>query len=188
MDANPLPSLEQVRAMLEDLAGGGERGEVATWAAGYVAAHAAGGAASTDPVVWRALVRMAGADLTSSPGVWLHPRADVLAWLREVQVELPARREWQLHGELVWLTPAQGGRPSGPPDGEHYTGVVLVPPGGSAGTGRLVMRLSQVGSWRAQVQGRWGGSQRPHVQAGLVLVVMEGERAVGYLHVQQASD
>lgn len=99
-------------------------------------------------------------------------------------------------GEVVWLTPEQGGRRGGPPTAtteRDYAATAFVPPHTlESGLASFVLRGFTAGEWRSAAEGRWlivasEGAQA--VQAGSVVVVTEGPTTVGYLHVADvASD
>jgi hypothetical protein len=62
-------------------------------------------------------------------------------------------------GEVIWLTPEQGGRERGIPavtDGQSYAHVAHVPPSTPAeGTASFVLRGWDPKAWRSPAEGRW---------------------------------
>lgn len=99
---------------------------------------------------------------------------------------------WPFRGTVLWLTPEQGGRESGPPRplaGADYVSTAYMPPR-SIGNGLASFMLRGFNSevWSSSAAARWlvpdaVGEQR--VQSGSVIVVTEGARVVGYFHVDQ---
>jgi hypothetical protein len=81
-DLKMSPSRSDVRArillMLRDEAA---RSEGANWAAQWISSPSP---QVEDPVVWRALTQIAGADLLVSPGSFLHSSDDFRDWLSEL--------------------------------------------------------------------------------------------------------
>lgn len=76
------PSRQSVREhLLALLSGDQPREAVADWAAQWVGADAR----VEDPVVWRALGHLAGADLLTAPGEYLHTEPDFHSWLDEFE-------------------------------------------------------------------------------------------------------
>ena len=74
---------------------------------------------------------------------------------------------WPFRGTVVWLTPEQGGRASGPPappPGEDYASTAFVPP--------------------HTVETGLASFDRP-IAPGTEVVVTEGPRVVGHFHVEQ---
>ncbi|GIJ46202.1 hypothetical protein Val02_30880 [Virgisporangium aliadipatigenens] len=62
-------------------------------------------------------------------------------------------------GHVVWLTPEQGGRSSGPPAtpaGERYAATAFVPPWtAETGLASFVMRVSDPSGWTSAAEGAW---------------------------------
>ena len=95
-------------------------------------------------------------------------------------------------GEVVWLTPEQGGRPTGPPpasEDHDYAHVAHVPPhAAETGAASFVLRGFESGAWRSPAEGRWLVVQNDGDQLlrpGSVAVVTEGKRPVAYFHVHR---
>lgn len=93
-------------------------------------------------------------------------------------------------GEVVWLTPEQGGRASGPPppsDQRDYAHTAYVPPHDvQTGLASFVLRGFTDGAWRSPAEGRWlivskEGDQQ--LRPGSIVVVTEGTRPAAYFHV-----
>jgi hypothetical protein len=92
-------------------------------------------------------------------------------------------------GEVIWLTPEQGGRTKGPPpvDGPSYAQVAHVPPETvESGSASFVLRGFEPGQWRSKAEGRWlvvenEGAQL--VRPGSVVVITEGPTPVAYFTV-----
>jgi hypothetical protein len=98
-------------------------------------------------------------------------------------------------GEIVWLTPEQGGRKSGPPappDDQDYAVTAFVPPHDVAnGLASFILRAFRHGEWRSVAEGRWlvvENSDEQLVEPGSVVVVTEGPRPVAYFHVTQVAE
>ena len=95
-------------------------------------------------------------------------------------------------GEVVWLTPEQGGRRSGVPPvipGVSYAHVGHVPPHTvDAGSASFVLRGWDPGVWRSPAEGRWllvenEGDQL--VIPGTLIVVTEGATPVALFRVDE---
>lgn len=72
----------EVRVMLARLvAGKVDREQAANWAMARIKDE---GEQYSDPIAWRALDRLSGADLENEPGVYLHGEEDFGAWLSEL--------------------------------------------------------------------------------------------------------
>ncbi|MEU5260123.1 hypothetical protein [Amycolatopsis sp. NPDC021455] len=107
--------------------------------------------------------------------------------------KLPNDVPFPFRGRVVWLTPEQGGRTTGPPrPGESgvYAANAFVPPQ-TAGSGMASFVLGDFdpSNWATAAAGRWlvvdnAGPYR--VQEGTVVVITEGPEPVGYFHVEQA--
>lgn len=77
------PSLADIRDMLRGLlAGRLSREEVSRWAHRWVGAAEPG---IDDPVVWRSLTRLGGADLRAGADEYLYYDPDFHSWLDEVE-------------------------------------------------------------------------------------------------------
>lgn len=77
------PSREAVRERLVALlVGDAAREEVADWAGEWVRMDEP---TVDDPAVWSALCHLAGADLQTAPGKYLHQDIDFHAWLDELE-------------------------------------------------------------------------------------------------------
>ena len=95
-------------------------------------------------------------------------------------------------GTVVWLTPEQGGRSSGPPvspNGQDFPATGFVPPRtANNGLASFVLRGFREGVWVSAAEGRWltgeneGGQL---VQPGSIVVVTEGVGTVAYFHVKR---
>jgi hypothetical protein len=99
---------------------------------------------------------------------------------------------WAFRGRVVWLTPEQGGRSSGPPPPStewDYAHTAFVPPHTlDSGLASFALRHFQPGAWTSPAEGRWllvenGGDHR--VEPGTVVVCTEGHRVVAYFHVER---
>ena len=100
---------------------------------------------------------------------------------------------WPFRGTVIWLSPEQGGRASGPPappPGQAYAATAFVPPqSGETNLASFVLRGLEPGAWRSPAEARWlfpenAARERP-VVAGTAVVVTEGPRVVGYFHVEE---
>lgn len=98
-------------------------------------------------------------------------------------------------GEVVWLTPEQGGRTKGVPpvvEGLSYTHVAYVPPFGLAeGAASFVLRSWNPEAWRSPAEGRWLFAENEglqNVRPGSMIVVAEGPRTVAYFTVHSVSN
>ena len=97
-----------------------------------------------------------------------------------------------LRGTVVWLTPQQGGRVSGPPEPDYdydYTATAYLPPltaeDGQAG---LSLRRFAPNAWRSPAEGLLvpGEDIRgQQVAPGCIVVVTEGLRPVGLFTVEE---
>lgn len=96
-----------------------------------------------------------------------------------------------VRGSVVWLTPQQGGRVSGPPEPDYdydYTATAYLPPrtaeDGQAG---IALRRFAPGAWRTQAEGILvpaKGNRAQQVVPGCIVVITEGTRPVGLLTVE----
>ena len=74
---------QRVRTLLEDES---QRHEVATWASEFIVYDDPQLYPEvTDPVVWEALLRLAGADLPSTDREFLHEAVDFEVWLSDIE-------------------------------------------------------------------------------------------------------
>ncbi|MGW4118107.1 hypothetical protein [Nocardia sp. NPDC004711] len=98
-------------------------------------------------------------------------------------------------GRIIWLTPEQGGRSSGPPTtpvDQDYASTAFVPPRTvSNGLASFVLRVDDRTAWNSPANAGWlivenTGVYR--IQVGSVVVVTEGSRAVGHFHVDEVLD
>jgi hypothetical protein len=97
-----------------------------------------------------------------------------------------------LRGTVVWLTPQQGGRVSGPPKPDYdydYTATAYLPPltaeDGQAG---LSLRRFAPTAWRSAAEGLLvpGADLRAQqVAPGYIVVVTEGLRPVGLFTIEE---
>lgn len=97
-----------------------------------------------------------------------------------------------LRGTVVWLTPQQGGRASGPPEPDYdmdYTATAFVPPRTSAdGQVGVALRRFAPGAWRSPAEGvlvPTPGTRPGHLAAGGIVMITEGERHVAVLTVEE---
>jgi hypothetical protein len=97
-----------------------------------------------------------------------------------------------VRGTVVWLTPQQGGRVSGPPEPDYdydYTGTAFLPPrtaeDGQAG---VCLRRFAPGAWRTPIEGilvPGPGNRAQQVIPGCLVVITEGVRPVAFLTVEE---
>ncbi|MEU4197671.1 hypothetical protein AB0E69_37635 [Kribbella sp. NPDC026611] len=97
-----------------------------------------------------------------------------------------------VRGTVVWLTPQQGGRVSGPPEPDYdydYTATAYLPPrtpeDGQAG---IALRRFAPGAWRTSTEGMLVpavGYRAQQVIPGCIVVITEGVRPVGLLTVEE---
>ena len=97
-----------------------------------------------------------------------------------------------VRGTVVWLTPQQGGRVSGPPEPDYdydYTATAFLPPrtaeDGQAG---IALRRFAPGAWRTAAEGilvPGKGNRAQQVIPGCMVVITEGVRPVGLLTVEE---
>jgi hypothetical protein len=97
-----------------------------------------------------------------------------------------------VRGTVVWLTPQQGGRVSGPPALDYdydYTATAFLPPRTAAdGQAGIALRGFAPGAWRSMAEGFLVADENTpvqHVWPGCVVVVTEGERPVAYFSVEE---
>jgi hypothetical protein len=102
--------------------------------------------------------------------------------------------EFPFHGSVVWLTPEQGGRATGPPvprfpGRPYFAATAYVPPRTAAtGLASFVLRGFNAGEWRSPAEGRWlivANDGEQLVENGSVVVVTEGTKAVAFFTVDQ---
>ncbi|MFF0340379.1 hypothetical protein [Kribbella sp. NPDC004875] len=97
-----------------------------------------------------------------------------------------------VRGTVVWLTPQQGGRVSGPPEPDYdydYTATAYLPPrtpeDGQAGI--AVSRFAP-GAWRTPAEGILvppKGHRAQQVIPGCIVIITEGVRPVGLFTVEE---
>ena len=68
--------------------------------------------------------------------------------------------EFPFRGSVIWLTPAQGGRTTGPPlprpARPYYAATAYVPPHtADTGLASFILRNFEAGAWRSHAEGRW---------------------------------
>lgn len=95
-------------------------------------------------------------------------------------------------GVVVWLTPEQGGRSSGPPatpEDQDYTATAYVPPTTlEDGLASFVLRVVDRTAWRSEASGGWliVPNEGSHwIDVGSLVAVTEGPRVVAYFHVHE---
>jgi hypothetical protein len=101
-------------------------------------------------------------------------------------------REFPFRGSVIWLTPEQGGRTTGPPEPgtawPYYAATAYVPPHtADSGLTSFILRNFETGAWRSHAEGRWlvddpHGSQL--VRPGSVIAVTEGVKVVAYFTIR----
>ncbi|MEV0800460.1 hypothetical protein AB0I34_22390 [Kribbella sp. NPDC050281] len=97
-----------------------------------------------------------------------------------------------VRGTVVWLTPQQGGRVSGPPEPDYdydYTATAYVPPRSAEdGQAGIALRRFAPGAWRTPAEGILvpsKGNRAQQVIPGCIVVITEGIRPVGLLTVEE---
>jgi len=97
-----------------------------------------------------------------------------------------------VRGTVVWLTPQQGGRVSGPPEPDYdydYTATAYLPPRTAEdGQVGVALRRFAPGAWRTQAEGILvpaQGYRAQQVIPGCMVVITEGVRPVGLLTVEE---
>jgi hypothetical protein len=100
-------------------------------------------------------------------------------------------RDLPFHGEVIWLTPEQGGRESGPPltpEDQDYAATAFVPPASvDEGLASFVLRVSDRSAWRSPASADWlvvPNEGQQWIDESSLVVVTEGARVVAYFHVQ----
>jgi len=92
---------------------------------------------------------------------------------------------------VVWLTPEEGGRKSGPPTTRTgYATVAHIPPADpTRGCASFILRGWDPATLRSDAEGRWLlGEQVPQfweVQPGSIIAITEGVRTVAVFTVRQ---
>jgi hypothetical protein len=98
---------------------------------------------------------------------------------------------YPFRGEVIWLTPEQGGRRTGVPEPStaySYAHVAHVPPQSfQTGSASFVLRGWRPHQWRSPAEGKWliaenAGDQL--VAPGAVIVVTEGARITALFLVE----
>ncbi|MFG1907724.1 hypothetical protein [Kribbella sp. NPDC048928] len=97
-----------------------------------------------------------------------------------------------VRGTVLWLTPQQGGRVSGPPEPDYdydYTATAFLPPrtaeDGQAG---IALHRFAPGAWRTPAEGILvpaQGNRAQQVIPGCIVIITEGVRPVGLLTVDE---
>ena len=114
----------------------------------------------------------------------------IVAWVGNPGAVAHVDDPFPFRGEVIWLTPEQGGRGTGVPPviaGVSYAQIAHVPPHTAAsGSASFVLRGWDPGAWRSPAEGRWllvenEGDQL--VVPGAVLVVTEGAKPVALFRV-----
>lgn len=102
---------------------------------------------------------------------------------------------WPFQGRVVWLTPEQGGRATGPPPPSNerdYAHTAFVPPHTAhTGLASFALRGFQHGDWTSPAEGCWlivENDNEQRVEPGSVIVCTEGVRVVAYFHVDAVRD
>jgi hypothetical protein len=97
-----------------------------------------------------------------------------------------------VRGTVVWLTPQQGGRVSGPPEPDYdydYTATAYLPPRSAEdGQAGIALRRFAPGAWRTPAEGilvPGKGNRAQQVIPGCMVVITEGVRPVGLLTVEE---
>jgi hypothetical protein len=104
--------------------------------------------------------------------------------------------EFPFCGSVIWLTPEQGGRKTGPPVPRpvwpYYAATAYVPPHTArTGLASFILRNFDADAWRSYAEGRWLVPDSPGnqlVEPGTVIAVTEGPRVVAYFTVQHLAD
>jgi hypothetical protein len=100
---------------------------------------------------------------------------------------------WPFRGQVIWLTPDQGGRRRGAIwdlDRADYCHTAHVPPHGDeeGGVASSCLRGFEPGKWASPAEGRWLLVENAGLQLvvpGAVIVVNEGARVTAYFHVHE---
>jgi hypothetical protein len=99
-----------------------------------------------------------------------------------------------VRGTVVWLTPQQGGRVSGPPEPDYdydYTATAYLPPRSAEdGQAGIALRRFAPGAWRTAAEGILvpaKGNRAQQVIPGCIVVITEGVRPVGLLTVEEVN-
>jgi len=104
--------------------------------------------------------------------------------------------EFAFRGSVIWPTPEQGGRMTGPPGPRpawpYYAATAYVPPHtADTGLASFTLRNFDAGAWRSTAEGRWLAADAQGdqlVEPGSVIAVTEGVRVVAYFTVQHVAD
>ncbi|MEU0463179.1 hypothetical protein ABZ215_04165 [Amycolatopsis sp. NPDC006131] len=101
----------------------------------------------------------------------------------------PADEPFPFRGRVVWLTPEQGGRQTGPPRPDFYAANAFVPPHTAhSGLASFVLRNLVAGALVTPAEARWLAVENSgpyRIAPGTVVVVSEGPKPVGYFHVEE---
>ena len=105
-------------------------------------------------------------------------------------------RGFPFRGSVIWLTPEQGGRETGPPvlcsAWPYYAVTAYVPPHtADTGLASFILRNFDTGAWRSCAEGRWlvaDAQDKQVVRPGSVIAITEGARVVAYFTVQHVAD
>ncbi|MEV6285080.1 hypothetical protein [Kribbella sp. NPDC051770] len=99
-----------------------------------------------------------------------------------------------VRGTVVWLTPQQGGRVSGPPEPDYdydYTATAYLPPRTAEdGQVGIALRRFAPSAWRSAAEGILVPAQNHRAQQvvpGCIVVVTEGVRPVGLFTVEEVN-
>jgi hypothetical protein len=97
-------------------------------------------------------------------------------------------------GYVVWLTPEQGGRSSGPPPTpiEHdYAATAYVLPRGPESLASFALRVEDRTAWRSPATGGWlivDNTDPYTIRPGAIVAVTEGpSKVVAYFHVTEVT-
>jgi hypothetical protein len=101
-------------------------------------------------------------------------------------------RDLPFRGEVIWLTPEQGGRKSGPPRtpaDQDYVATAYVPPKtANDGLTSFILRVADRTAWRSEASGDWLAVANEGcfwIDEGALVVITEGPTAVAYFEVRQ---
>ena len=109
---------------------------------------------------------------------------------------MPEAGKFPFRGSVIWLTPEQGGRTTGPPaprpQWPYYAATAYVlPRTADTGLASFTLRNFDAGAWRSTAEGRWLAADAQGdqlVEPGSVIAVTEGVRVVAYFTVQHVAD
>jgi hypothetical protein len=104
--------------------------------------------------------------------------------------------EFPFRGSVIWLTPEQGGRETGPPvprpAWSYYAATAYVPPRtADTGLASFILRNFDTGAWRSRAEARWlvaDTQDDQMVWPGSVIAVTEGPRVIAYFTVLHVAD